>query len=64
LADPDLARALGDEGRRVAQRRFGIHRFVADWDQTLQAVTSGGAGGLSSPAGVSPPDAALAEATA
>ncbi|CAN5704413.1 glycosyltransferase family 4 protein [soil metagenome] len=64
LADADLARALGDQGRRVAQRRFGIDRFVADWDQTLQAVTSGGAGGLSSPAGVSPPDAALAEATA
>ncbi len=44
LADPDQARALGQEGRRVAQRRFGMGRFVADWDATLRlaAATSSG----------------------
>lgn len=41
LADPDLARTLGDEARRVAERRFGLERFAAEWDDTLRQVAAG-----------------------
>lgn len=32
LESADLARRLGEEGRKSALVRFGIERFVADWD--------------------------------
>lgn len=32
LADPDHARALGDNARAVAARRFALPRFAADWN--------------------------------
>jgi hypothetical protein len=32
LDDPALARRMGDAARRSAQARFGIERFVRDWD--------------------------------
>ena len=38
LADPDEARRLGENGGRVARRRFGIERFVRDWDRLLHEV--------------------------
>ncbi len=41
LADPDLARALGEAGRREAERRLGLERFATDWDETLHQVASG-----------------------
>jgi hypothetical protein len=39
LRDPAEAAALGAEARRAAERRFGIGRFVADWDRALRLVT-------------------------
>lgn len=39
LADPRLARAIGESGRRTALERFGIARFVADWEAALHEVT-------------------------
>ena len=38
LDDPDEARRLGENGRRVARSRFGIERFVRDWDRLLREV--------------------------
>lgn len=38
LADPALARQLGEGARRTAQERFGIARFVGDWDNLLREV--------------------------
>lgn len=40
LADPAEAGIIGAAGRRLAQERFGIERFVADWQRVLrEAVT-------------------------
>ena len=36
LEDPDHARQLGAEGKRIATERFGIQRFVSDWYQLLE----------------------------
>jgi glycosyltransferase involved in cell wall biosynthesis len=38
LADPELARAVGEAGRATARERFSIDRFVRDWDVLLRAV--------------------------
>jgi len=38
LADRGLAEELGRNGRRVALERFGIDRFVADWDAAFREV--------------------------
>ncbi len=32
LADPEEARLMGEAGRRKVRERFGLERFVADWD--------------------------------
>jgi glycosyltransferase involved in cell wall biosynthesis len=40
LGDPGLAREWGSRGRVLAQQRFGIDRFVADWMDTLQEVAA------------------------
>lgn len=39
LADPDEARERGDAGRRHALARFGLKRFLDDWDRLLEEVT-------------------------
>jgi glycosyltransferase involved in cell wall biosynthesis len=39
LRDPAEAAELGGAARRVAERRFGIGRFVADWNRALRLVT-------------------------
>ena len=39
LDDPRQAQAIGEAGRRSARERFGIERFVADWDAALREVT-------------------------
>lgn len=39
LRDPALARHLGANGRRHARKRFGIERFVHDWDRAFRQVT-------------------------
>lgn len=38
IANPALARQLGERGRRHAQERFGIARFVADWNAAFGLV--------------------------
>ncbi|GGI04559.1 glycosyltransferase [Egicoccus halophilus] len=36
--DPEHARAMGKAARAAALERFGLARFLADWDQLLQEV--------------------------
>lgn len=38
LADPGLARIVGEAGRRTAAERFSIDRFTRDWDALLTEV--------------------------
>jgi glycosyltransferase involved in cell wall biosynthesis len=40
LADPDAAREAGLAARRAALERYGLRRFLSDWDALLQEVTS------------------------
>jgi hypothetical protein len=40
LRDPGLAQEWGTRGRALAQKRFGIARFVADWMQLFHEVTT------------------------
>ena len=35
LADPEEARRRGAIAREVALERYGLERFLADWDQAL-----------------------------
>jgi hypothetical protein len=39
-ADPDHARAVGEAGRRAALERYGLARFLSDWDRLLTEVTA------------------------
>jgi hypothetical protein len=39
ITDPDLARAHGDKARSVALDRYGLSRFLADWDVLVEEVT-------------------------
>ncbi len=41
LADPAAARRLGEGARRRALARFGIDRFVRDWNAILAEATAG-----------------------
>lgn len=38
LADPDAARAAGEMARATALERFGLERFLADWNTLLKEV--------------------------
>jgi hypothetical protein len=38
VQDPAAAHRLGTTGREAAQRRYGLKRFLADWDQLLEEV--------------------------
>ena len=38
LADPGLARAHGARAREIATRKFGVSRFLDDWDAVLAEV--------------------------
>jgi hypothetical protein len=40
LADPDRAREAGLAARAAALERFGLQRFLDDWDDLLEAVVS------------------------
>ena len=40
MKDPDVAEQAGRIGRRHARRRYGLDRFLADWDDVLGAVVS------------------------
>ncbi len=39
IADHDEAREMGEAARRVAVARFGLDRFLEEWDHTLMEVT-------------------------
>ena len=39
LDDPGAGRRLGDRAREVALARYGLARFLADWDQLLEEET-------------------------
>jgi glycosyltransferase involved in cell wall biosynthesis len=41
LGDPDAARAAGAAARAHALERFGLNRFLADWDDLLGEVIAG-----------------------
>jgi glycosyltransferase involved in cell wall biosynthesis len=36
LADPKEARLIGETGRRTVQERFGLERFVTDWEAAFE----------------------------
>jgi hypothetical protein len=38
MADPEEAQACGRAARRAALERYGLERFLADWDDVLEAV--------------------------
>ncbi len=38
IADPDLARERGLAARRAALQRYGLERFLGDWDWLLEGV--------------------------
>jgi glycosyltransferase involved in cell wall biosynthesis len=40
LREPALARRWGEAARRTARERFGIERFVADWNRALARVAA------------------------
>jgi hypothetical protein len=40
LADPDRARAAGRAARAAALERYGLERFLADWDDLLTEVAA------------------------
>ncbi len=44
VADPAEARERGAAAREHALARFGLGRFLADWDEVLTAATRGGGG--------------------
>ncbi len=39
LADPDAARLAGKAARAAALERYGLARFLTDWDGLLEEVT-------------------------
>ncbi len=39
LADPDAAHRLGGNAQRVARARYGLDRFLSDWDRLLEEET-------------------------
>lgn len=40
LKDHGLARQMGEKAHSQAQQRFGIERFISDWNRLLSVVTS------------------------
>jgi hypothetical protein len=40
LNEPEQARLMGKAGREAALARFGLERFLADWDDLLEAVAA------------------------
>jgi hypothetical protein len=42
LEEPDEARRLGGRARIAAQTRYGLDRFLADWDRLLESVCGPG----------------------
>lgn len=40
-AEPEAARRLGAAGQEIARARYGLDRFLADWDRLLEEETCG-----------------------
>ena len=40
LRDPQQAREMGTAARRVARERYGLERFLADWERLFEEVVS------------------------
>jgi glycosyltransferase involved in cell wall biosynthesis len=40
LADPETARETGLAAREAALERYGLQRFLTDWDDLLEEVTA------------------------
>jgi glycosyltransferase involved in cell wall biosynthesis len=40
LAEPDRARAAGEAARAAALERYGLGRFLSDWDRLLEEVAA------------------------
>jgi glycosyltransferase involved in cell wall biosynthesis len=40
IVNPDLARAHGEKARAAALERYGLARFLADWNRLFEEVTS------------------------
>ena len=40
ISDPELARRWGAAGQETARRRFGMARFIADWEAVIGEVTA------------------------
>jgi hypothetical protein len=40
VSDADAARRCGAEARQAAQTRYGVARFLSDWDAMLKEVAS------------------------
>jgi hypothetical protein len=62
LADPAEARRLGEGARRRAQLRFGLPRFLDDWDAAWDEATQL-TNGTSPPATEAPAPNALTSTT-
>ncbi len=60
LADPDLAREMGANARRVAEARFGLDRFRRDWEAAFARARGLALSGAATPAGrlPAPPEGA------
>ncbi|GIF04789.1 glycosyltransferase [Actinoplanes siamensis] len=41
IEEPDQARRMGERARRAALARYGLDRFLADWDHLLEEHTCG-----------------------
>src|SRR5215211_3285706 len=52
IADPELARALGQRARETARERFGLDRFRAEWDDALRAAIELETGQAPAPVGL------------
>jgi hypothetical protein len=52
IADPELARMLGQRAQQTARERFGLDRFRAEWDDTLHAAIEQTTRAAPAPAGL------------
>jgi hypothetical protein len=44
MCDADAARRMGERAQRAVRARYGVDRFLADWDRLLE-MAMGEAGG-------------------
>jgi glycosyltransferase involved in cell wall biosynthesis len=38
LANPDRCKELGQNARAYARERYGLERFLADWDRLFEEI--------------------------